>query len=479
MNMLKSKFCLLIVVWFTPMSVFSQLSISWKEIGQLKTRSVKDIEASTWSVGGETLDRDFTDFQSYKKYLSPLGAKKIRLQAGWAKCEKTKGVYDFKWLDDIVNGAIEEGVTPWMELAYGNPIYEGGGEARLGGALPYSVEGLNAWDNWVKAIVNRYKDKVIEWEVWNEPDHGKGITPETYALFYIRTAKVIRSVHPKAKLLGVALASLTEIKWVDDFCKVMQRENALELLEVFVYHGYAAAYGWAYNPDDVYPQVDLLRKTVGKYTSKVIFMQGESGAPSTPNPAFGVFKDYNWSEITQCKWNLRRMLGDNGRGIHTSLFAMSDMHYGWGTDAVRVNTKGILKTNPDKTIERPKMAYKVAQQVFSLFDNQIAVNPTQKIQSDRINQSFFGYTHPKTGFSLVSIWQNEHPPYENYPAQNTNITVVEGSFTNPVFVDLITGKIYEIPKNQCKKAGKTTVFEGIPVPDYPVLIADKSILLIK
>ncbi|MBC8155728.1 MAG: hypothetical protein H7Z72_22805, partial [Bacteroidetes bacterium] len=30
---------------------------AWKEVGQLKTRDAKDIKASTWSIGGETLDR--------------------------------------------------------------------------------------------------------------------------------------------------------------------------------------------------------------------------------------------------------------------------------------------------------------------------------------------------------------------------------------------------------------------------------------
>ncbi len=56
--------------------------------------------ASSWSIGGETLDRDFAVYNNYKKYLGPLGAKAIRLQAGWAKCEKTQGVYDWAWLDE-------------------------------------------------------------------------------------------------------------------------------------------------------------------------------------------------------------------------------------------------------------------------------------------------------------------------------------------------------------------------------------------
>jgi hypothetical protein len=39
-------------------------------------------------VGCETIDRDHVIWDNYKDYLPPLGVKKIRLQAGWAKCEK-------------------------------------------------------------------------------------------------------------------------------------------------------------------------------------------------------------------------------------------------------------------------------------------------------------------------------------------------------------------------------------------------------
>ncbi|MEM6765744.1 MAG: hypothetical protein AAF655_12485 [Bacteroidota bacterium] len=41
------------------------------------------------------MDRDYTDFDQWKQYLGPLRAKKICLQAGWAKCELQKDVYAF------------------------------------------------------------------------------------------------------------------------------------------------------------------------------------------------------------------------------------------------------------------------------------------------------------------------------------------------------------------------------------------------
>jgi hypothetical protein len=472
MNVLKSKFCLLIAVYFTPFSVFSQLSITWKEIGQLKTRDAKDIKSSTWSIGGETLDRDYTDYQSYKTYLNALSAKRIRLQGGWSKCEKVKGVYDFAWLDAVIPDAASRGVAPWVELSYGNPIYEGGGEAKLGGHIPTSPEGLQAWDNWVKAMVNRYKNQVPEWEIWNEPDINAKHTGKQIGEFYVRTARIVKSIQPNAKLIALGIARVTGLDFTRDFMEYLAENNALDLIDILTYHGYS------HNPDLSYPHIERLRSIVWSYKPEVIFMQGENGAPSQKKgTTVGAMTDQDWSELTQAKWDLRRMLGDNGRGIATNLFTISDIHYAPGDRMVGINSKGLLKTNPDKTIERPKIAYKAAQHVFSLFDDQIALQKT-KPTTNQTKIYAFQYQHKQNKGNLITLWSGEAKPAETYEPKSTTITV-EGNFKNPIFVDLITGKIYEIPKNQYKKVGKTMVFEGIPVPDYAVLIAEKEVLMIK
>jgi hypothetical protein len=109
----------------------AQNDMTYKELGTVKTKSSNEIKTSRWSIGGETLDRNYASYEAYKKYLGPLGAKRIRLQGGWAKCEKVKGQYDFEWLDNIVDDALSQGVSPWIQPSYGNPIYEGGGQPVL------------------------------------------------------------------------------------------------------------------------------------------------------------------------------------------------------------------------------------------------------------------------------------------------------------------------------------------------------------
>lgn len=442
----------------------------FQEIGQLRPRSAKEIKASTWSIGGETLDRDYTNYQAYKPYLGPLGAKRIRLQGGWSKCEKVKGQYDFAWLDAVIPDAHARGVSPWVELSYGNPLYVGGGEPKLGGRIPTSAEGLAAWDNWVKAIVSRYKTQVPEWEIWNEPDLNKENTGEEVAVFYIRTARLVKAIQPHAKLIALGMAGVPRETFMKPFLDKLKAENALDLIDVLTYHGYAA------NPDESYPKIEEMRKLVWAYNPKVVFMQGENGAPSTPsNVTIGALRQYDWTELSQAKWDLRRMLGDHGRGIATNLFTISDIHYAAGDHMTGVNTKGLLKTNPDRTIDRPKLAYKAAQHVFTTFDDQIELLDKGKPTVNQPTVSAFQYRHKKNGGTLVTLWSGEARPAETYEPKTTDVTI-DGKFTTPVLVDLITGRVYEVPKSNWKKSGNSYTFTSLSVPDYPVLIAEKTAL---
>ena len=55
--------------------------------------------------------------------------------------------------------------------------------------------------------------------------------------------------------------------------------------------------------------------------------------------------------------------------------------------------------------------------------------------------------------------------------------IAKGAFTEPVWVDLITGGIHEIPAANMARDGDKLVFKDIPIYDAPALIADKSLLM--
>ena len=121
--------------------VKTPLKVDLPRIGTLRPRSSTEIKASNWTIGCETLDRDFAKFDAYKEFLAPLGCKTLRLQGGWHKCEKVRGVYDFAWLDAPVDFARAHGIGVILETSYGNKLYPGGGGQDLSCGFPTSEEG--------------------------------------------------------------------------------------------------------------------------------------------------------------------------------------------------------------------------------------------------------------------------------------------------------------------------------------------------
>ncbi|MGK2861001.1 MAG: hypothetical protein ACSLE0_03665 [Chitinophagaceae bacterium] len=471
--------------------VTTDLKISLNRIGTIKPRSTHEIESSNWILGCETLDREMTDYQQYKDFIAPLGIKRLRMQAGWAKTEKIKGVYDWAWLDAIINDAAQQGFQPWLETSYGNPIYKGGGGINLSAGIPTSEEALKAWDKWVEALVKRYKNKVKDWEVWNEPNFGDNEInlPEKVAELNIRTAEIINRIQPNAIISGLSMGHI-DLHYADAFFKTIHKKGRMHLFDNMTYHDYV------YNPDANYGRVAELRKVLDKYSTKVKLRQGENGSPSFGGSGRGALGDYNWSELTQAKWNTRRMLGDLGHDIESSILGIIDMNYpSAGSPIQKLNVKGLIESDSTKRAIRPKMAYYAMQNVASIFDNSLqriktlhfTFNTKAKMPAAEVryntgtDRSFavYGYENKKTKKQVFTIWVDEYIPTDNNATKNITFTVVNGNFEQPVFVDILTGAVYEIPAANWSKEGNKFVFKNIPAYDAPVLIVDKSLISIK
>ncbi len=448
--------------------VKTPLEVKMKRIGSIKPRSTKEIASSRIAVGCETLDRDLAVWDNYKSYLVPLGVKKIRLQAGWARCEKVPGVYDWKWLDEIIDYALANGLEPWVQASYGNPAYPGGGDTGLLNSLMTSEEGYAAWDRWVAALVTRYKGRVKEWEIWNEPDHPmQKISPETTAELNIRTAVIIKRIQPEAQIAGLAFTSNSDQEYLDRFLKVIADAGKLGLFHWISYHCYTL------RPEDAYTDKSVLglKKVIEKYSKTLLMRQGENGAPSTYIPSFALSEIY-WTEYTQAKYDMRRLLGDLGHDIETSVFTIIDIYY-----KPVLNTKGLIQSDPTMAAIRPKVAYYAVQNLASVFDNNLVLNPDFKFTtSAKESMSVYGYQQKASNNQLLVLWLDGQKAGNSFKTTDVSITIENGNFKTPVWVDLMTGSIYEIPKDQWSKAENSYTF-NVPLYDSPVLLAEKSMLI--
>lgn len=464
---------------------------SYVYAGQLKTRTTHEIKASNWLLGCETLDRDMADFHQYKEYLAPLGIKRLRLQAGWAKTEKVKGQYNWEWLDRIIDEALARGCEPWLEASYGNPNYPGGGGVNLSAGIPTSNEAVDAWDRWVEAMVKRYKAKVKEWEVWNEPNFGDNTlnSPEGVAALNIRTAEIIKRIQPEAKISGLSMGHI-DTDYADKFFKYVADRKKMRLFDNMTYHDY-----W-YNPDANYGHVLELRRVLDKYAPGMKLRQGENGAPSMGGANRGALGDWNWSELSQAKWNTRRMLSDLGHDIESSILGIIDMNYNQGAPITKLNVKGLIESDSTRRAIRPKLAYYAMQQVTAIFDDNLrrlkSLRPLHNtaapvpqgevrynVSTDR-SLAVFGYEHRSTGKQVYTLWMDEAIPGDNKARKDLRVTLMGAvSIDQPVYVDILSGSVWEIPASQWRKDGAKLLINTVPVWDAPILIADKSLITVK
>jgi len=445
-------------------SLDQSLGDGFEFIGKIQPRHAKDIAASNWSIGAETMDRDYTVYAHWREHLGPLGAKKARIQSGWAKTEKARGVYDWDWVDEIVLDMVDQGVEPWVCLCYGNPIYPGGGDTGLGGGLVSSEEALQAWERYVAAFVERYKEHVDEWELWNEPRTGRGQGTVRYGEFVVRTAETIRKIQPDAEIMFAAGGSF-DTTFAKEVLEYLRKQDKLALVNTIIYHPYK------YNPDESYGAALGLRKLAKSFAPHIDIRQGENGAPSRPG-SFGAVSRNDWTERAQAKWALRRLLGDLGRDIPSSYFAICDMRY-----PSRVNYKGLLAINEDKTVRHKKLGYYAMQHLTALFDDTVkrvegfAVSVTSDAEDSKY--SAFGYRGPKGG-TLVTLWRSSDTPDKKPDFERVRLTVHSALIREPVWVDLLTGRVYAIDHTRWRIGLQGMTFAKLPVYDSVVVVADRQ-----
>lgn len=457
-----------------------------KRIGTLKPRTAREVGRSNLAIGCEMLDRDYGNFEQFKAYIQPLGIKRIRIQAGWAKTEKQKGVYNFAWLDRIVDYLCAEGMDVLIETSYGNPIYPGGGGASLSDGMPTGEVALAAWDAWITALATHYKNKVRDWSTWNEPSNSKSNTPEVVADNNIRTAEIIKKLIPDARIAGLVIGS-PNVRFAEPYMKVLNEKGKTGLFHWIIYHDYSL------NPDSVYPRVEEFTAMVRKYAPGMKVWQGEAGATSDRHYSAKISSAEWNSELTQCKWNARHMVGDLGHGVESLLFTFYDPaydqpeRYSKFIDPLWIRTRpdrfmkrmGLVKCNEDGKLLKVKPAYYTVQNIASVFDSSLEPIIGFKCNIQCAKQAT-AYLFRKKGRGphLLAFWDcSSNPENENgtTPAQ---ITLTGVTFEEPVWVDTVTGAIYELPKDRVVTEGDKTVLKDIPLYDAPAFITDKRVVVL-
>jgi hypothetical protein len=442
---------------------------------KLKTRLSKDIAASPLSIGFETLDRSMFDPERTYSHLAELGVKWARCQTGWARTEKTKGSFDFTWLDNVVDSLAKIGVQPWFNLGYGNRLYtpKAPNEFAVGWAPIWGDEPREAWVRFVENISDRYRTRVKHWELWNEPNIPNFWQPEKpnpaeYVELVKLTAPIIRKRVPGCTLIGGAFAGTGAM----DYFEGCMHAGMGDHVDKISYHPYRARPELNYASD-----IRAMRSLFNRYKPGVALWQGENGAPSQINGS-GALANLEWDEQRQARWLLRRIVTDLASGIElTSYFHTVDMvNYIWHTgQSDKTNFKGVLR---GREYTR-KPAYYAYQNLCTLLDS--TAKPADllcRFESpatvDEMAVQSATFTKGETPLYLYWTASDLQKPYTPGAARVNTWGGKAVKLENPVMVDLLTGEVKQPPK--AERRGGWWAFDSAPVEDYPILITDASLV---
>lgn len=463
-----------VVIDDSPTRVENILEIDFEPVGTLRPKAVGEISSTRWTLDCGGMDREHADWRAVRGYVAPLGIARIRQQAGWARCEKDPGMYDFAWLDQCVFDAKKMGVDVWMELSYGNPRYEGGGGRQLNAGFPSSEEGLAAWDRWVRAMAEHYKGVVKDWCIWNEPNgRGTGNTIETATDFAVRTAEILREIIPDANIDAFAL-TFADPAWVEPFVKELKARGKTHLFNTIAYHHYK------HNPDDGYEDVEKCREILAQYAPSLKLKEGEGGTQSEWC-LNGALSRKHWTELTQAKYDLRRSLGDLSHGDDTEVFHLCDLEYRAVTRHWGLLRYGLLKTSGQADgfrVLKVKKAYYAIQNAVSVFNDALELESetTSAIAVDGPESMVvYDWKDVESDTPVVLFWNASETPSNENNMLKAKLTVESAAFKNPVWVDVLSGNAYAIPET-CIKASKGKTVYSVPAYDSPVFITSADIL---
>ena len=459
------------------------------KIGQVKPKKSIDIQKSRIGIGFEKLDRYAFDPEKAYPYMAQTGVKWARIQSGWMRTEQEKGVYDFAWIDDIVNNLIAIGIEPWINLCYGNPLYTPWAAEHYGavGCPPIETEEeRRGWHNYVCALTQHFAGRVRYYEVWNEPDGDwcwkKGPDPWELAEFTAATARACKEGDSTCYVLGFATCRLNRLNFLENLCKA----GICDHIDGISYHSY-------HIPDakfeEYYRVYDQIRSY---YKPSLKIFQGESGTQSRPDGK-GALHDAAWNQEKQAKFLLRHLLTDLGVGCDmASYFSCMDMKEALNGKTGDVNTYrdfgyfGVLGADFDEEGNAtgeytPKKSFYALQNLCSLLCNdaepfipryEALVEHSPRMfgpDYDFAKTRHYGFRRENGSWALA-YWHTESNILTQTYDGTATIQIPKRYAKNIQLIDLLTGDIYRLPEEMVLETKQFIRLLHIPLKDHPLML---------
>ena len=459
-----------------------------KKIGHVRPKKPFETGDSRIGIGFEKLDRAIFDPEKAYDKVAALGVKWVRLQSGWQRTETVRGVYDFSWLDDIVDNLIRRGMTPWICLCYGNKLYNKEAERMFGavGCAPTrNDDQKKGWANYVTALTKHYKGRVSWYEIWNEPDwcwrdenlELKASGTE-YGLFAVDTAKAVKAGDPDAHIIGGCVSDKDLF-----FTYHVLEAGMAPYVDALSFH--------EYTPDesDVPVKVAYLKSLCHRYNPAIRIIQGESGSQSRSDGA-GAMAGGAWTPEKQAKQCVRHTVTDLMTDVlFPSFFTAVDMVEAlYGTvgnvaSYLDYGYFGVLGADFDENghsvgtyTEKP--AYYALQTLCSVFggkfDNvplpvKFMTLPSVRTLANDMPAGEVVYGGFRRGDACaLAYWRRTELMTTSFEGTVSLNVAIPGRIR---LIDLKCGDVYDVPESLVeRREGDCILLKNLPVRDSPLLL---------
>ncbi|MFZ5908865.1 MAG: hypothetical protein ACOYYU_02480 [Chloroflexota bacterium] len=302
-------------------------------------------------------------------------------------------------------------------------------------------EEIQRYLEYVRFIVNHFKDRIHYYEIWNEPDIGypfQHIEAADYINLAKRTIPVIREIDPEAKIMVGGVSGFHDPASREYLYEILQ-SDIMPMVDVVSWHPF---YGAS-------PQYDDVREYYYEYPSLVWKIKDLASAHGftgeyiademtwrTPvNPLAG--QPWEYAEKIAAKYYARAIVSHLGMDVSVGI--MVDPRLG-----IIRSTTGNLCT------------LMVGAKPESL--------PVE-IQTQAGNIRKYGFSLPD-GDRLIMIWSDDVATLE-YPGTVSVITIPGFSNWSATGINVLHGFEQELITNT--KNGDL-IIRGIMIKDYPIII---------
>lgn len=461
-----------------------------QKIGKLSVIPSAGIDDSMLSIGFECLDRELFSPEKCYDLLGQSGVKWARVQTGWSRCEKIKGVIDFTWLDGIVDNLLMRGVKPWFNVGFGNTLYMDGVpeyNPTAVGCVPlyFGEECVEAWKRFVRELAEHFRGRVGFYEIWNESDITPFWFPETpdpakLAELVVLTGDIIRKADPDAKI-G---ADTCDINF--GYTEGLLRGLPKGYLDFFCFHWYRICAERNYEES-----VRHLRRIFDRngFENTELWL-GEGGYPSwfpkghwmRPAP------ENDGSEHQQAVYMLRRVLTDAGLSLKRhSYFQIVDLWERPYAKANEVLTKPAAQGILHGITYTPKESYYAICRLANILSGK--VEPLEAYFGVSVkDEKAFGRENI-SALRRICLKKNGGQLYAWYlptdiEAERGIVGELRATFEtledvrnieNPVVIDTYTGEVFKPEADYGRGTADGAAREislAVPVAEYPFVLCD-------